>query len=40
MKYFPKSRILANQKANPGQFNINGKEKLALVALDFKERFD
>jgi len=36
MKYFPKSRILANQKANPGQFNINGKDYNGPYYTTFK----
>ena len=36
MKYFPKSRILANQKANPGQFNINGKDYSGPYYTTFK----
>jgi hypothetical protein len=37
MKYFPKSRVITNQKANPGQFTTpDGKDYVGLYYTTFK----
>jgi hypothetical protein len=39
MPYFPKSRIIENQKANPGEFTLtNGKEYTGLYYTTFDGR--